>query len=237
LRILLLEDSRRFREVLTEALETIGFAVDSCGLLREARQHIAQSRYSLALVDLGLPDGNGLDLVQEIRAMGRGEPVMIVTASPSARSEYVAYAAGANDYLVKPFDGAVFAARCARLMGRGPPEGAAAATSVDDLLTGGSPLTASERVVLGVLAARFGRVGTIRHLQAALATVGLDATAGALDLAVWLLAQRLQAARNAASIETIRGVGFMLRLRNGARAGHGAKTPKEVSLVWQKADS
>ena len=101
-RILLIEDDERIRKELLDALRGSGFDVDVSVLARHARLALQQD-YDLVLLDLGLPDGDGLDLCRELRAGGRSVPVIILTARDAPEQRVRGLDVGADDYVVKPF--------------------------------------------------------------------------------------------------------------------------------------
>jgi len=101
-RILLIEDDERIRKELLDALRASGFDVDVSVLARHARLALQQD-YDLVLLDLGLPDGDGLDLCRELRASGRSVPVIILTARDAPEQRVRGLDVGADDYVVKPF--------------------------------------------------------------------------------------------------------------------------------------
>jgi DNA-binding response OmpR family regulator len=101
-RILLVEDDERIRKELMDALRASGFDVDVSVLVRHARRALERD-YDLVLLDLGLPDGDGLDLCRELRGKGRGVPVIILTARDAPEQRVRGLDVGADDYVVKPF--------------------------------------------------------------------------------------------------------------------------------------
>lgn len=101
-RVLVVDDEESLRELLELTLEGMGLQVDVAADLAEARGLLGQHRYSLCLTDMRLPDGNGLDLVQQISAQGVDVPVAVITAYGSAENAVAALKAGAFDYLTKP---------------------------------------------------------------------------------------------------------------------------------------
>jgi DNA-binding response OmpR family regulator len=101
-RILVVEDDLRIRRELLDALRGAGFEVEVAVSFRDGL--VAADRdYALVLLDLGLPDGDGLDLVRHLRGNGRGVPILILTARDTPDSRVRGLDAGADDYVVKPF--------------------------------------------------------------------------------------------------------------------------------------
>jgi len=102
LKILLVEDDGRIREEVVDALHALSFSVDVAATLADARA-AAQNDVDLILLDLGLPDGDGLDLCRGLRRAGRGVPIIILTARDSPDQRVRGLDVGADDYVVKPF--------------------------------------------------------------------------------------------------------------------------------------
>lgn len=102
-RILLVEDDVRVRHELRSALAAEGFAVSEAPDLGRARSHDPAS-HSVVLLDLGLPDGDGLAFCRELREAGTITPIIVLTARDAARDRVRGLDAGADDYVVKPFE-------------------------------------------------------------------------------------------------------------------------------------
>jgi two-component system response regulator QseB len=123
MRILLVEDDRMIAEGVRKALRADGFAVDWVQDGEAALTAVAGEPYDLMLLDLGLPKRDGLDVLKTLRARGNALPVLIVTARDAIADRVKGLDAGADDYLVKPFDldelGARMRALIRRHVGRG----------------------------------------------------------------------------------------------------------------------
>jgi len=102
-RLLLVEDERRLAERLARGLREEGFAVDSAATCRAGRERAADNEYDLVLLDLGLPDGSGIELLRRWRREGMDAPVLILTARDLVDEKVEGLDAGADDYLTKPF--------------------------------------------------------------------------------------------------------------------------------------
>jgi len=103
MRLLLIEDDRLLAVGLSSQLEKAGFSVDVTGMAREAMTLGEQEDYRVAVLDLGLPDGNGLDVLRRWRGNNALFPVLILTARGDWHDKVNGLKAGADDYLAKPF--------------------------------------------------------------------------------------------------------------------------------------
>jgi two-component system KDP operon response regulator KdpE len=107
---LIVEDDRDIRRSVCAALETSGWAVHEAETLRQAVAHVRSHDYDLAVVDLGLPDGDGVDLIASIREDSQ-VPIIVLSARSEEQHKVRALDAGADDYVEKPFRVAEFLAR------------------------------------------------------------------------------------------------------------------------------
>ena len=103
MRLLLVEDDPLLQSSLRQSLEQAGFAVDASESAGTAAQLGLQESYRVAVVDIGLPDGNGLEVMQQWRQAGCEMPVLLLTARDSWQDKVNGLKAGADDYLAKPF--------------------------------------------------------------------------------------------------------------------------------------
>ena len=221
MRLLLVEDSSRLRELLTEAVHGAGWRIDAVGAIEEARDAVAVAPYDLFLIDLGLPDGDGLDFIGALRRSGVKTPVLAITARGAIDERIAGLDAGADDYLVKPFNTGELLARCRALMRRAPdatPPTLTAARLTLDVASGlcacgnvDLGLAPRERMVLEILMRDVGRVVQKRKLEHALSEFGDELSSNAVELAVSRLRKKLEPHDSGVALETIRGVGYMLR--------------------------
>ena len=126
MRLLVVEDNRDIRDLLVELLEEDGFAVDGVGRIGAALGALAAHRYDLMVLDLGLPDGSGLDVLQYLRLRGSALPVVMCSGRPNADLRTNLFDAGADAVLDKPFSCAEWLARVRALLRREPLQSAAA---------------------------------------------------------------------------------------------------------------
>jgi DNA-binding response OmpR family regulator len=118
MRLLVVEDEPRISELIKAALERAEFVVDTVRVRADAREALANTPYDAAILDLGLPDGDGLDLLAELRPAGNHIPVLILTARDAVEQRVLGLDAGADDYLVKPFAMSELIARTKALLRR-----------------------------------------------------------------------------------------------------------------------
>ena len=220
MRLLLIEDNAELADLLALQLAPRGFSIDraECGADGLAMAELVA--YPAIVLDLGLPDMDGLDVLRRLRRSRDESPILILTARGRVADRVSGLEAGADDYLVKPFAHEELIARLNVLVRRkGQPGGErlevgdiSYATRERHVEIGGRPqvLSAQELDLLEILMRRSGRVVPKRQLDDQL--FGLSAEVGptALEVAVHRLRKRLQGAAAGAEIHTIRGVGYMI---------------------------
>ncbi|KEP67993.1 transcriptional regulator [Thioclava dalianensis] len=220
MRLLLIEDNRRLASLIRDGLSRQGFAIDWCETANAAKSALAISDYDLLLLDLGLPDEDGLDCIRQIRTGGNTVPILILTARGGLDDRVTGLDAGADDYVIKPIQIAELAARCRALLRRPRTmlgtklqagnvmlESAERAFSV-----AGSPVNATPREVdlLEALLRRSGHVATKQMLDNTLYAMGAEVTPNALEASVSRLRKRLSRAAADVEIRTVHGVGYGL---------------------------
>ena len=102
-KLLLVEDDLFLRSGLTELLEQAGYAVDACASVKEACNNVEKDTYDLIVLDIGLPDGDGIELCKAWRLAGRRMPVLFLTACDEEIQVVRGFDAGGDDYVAKPF--------------------------------------------------------------------------------------------------------------------------------------
>ncbi len=103
MRLLLIEDNERFAALLKRGLTAAGFVVDVLPTAADATAALNTTRFEIVVLDLGLPDADGLDILSEMRRRKDATPVLILTARGSLKDRVNGLGSGADDYLVKPF--------------------------------------------------------------------------------------------------------------------------------------
>jgi len=117
-RLLVIEDEDRLSGILKSKLGDIGFTVDIAGSAGDASAALELINYDAAILDLGLPDGDGLAVLTATRQIGKGLPILILTARDAVEDRVAGLNAGADDYLTKPFAIAELIARIKALLRR-----------------------------------------------------------------------------------------------------------------------
>jgi two-component system, OmpR family, response regulator len=221
MRLLLVEDSQRLQELLSDSLKRAGYGVDVAGDVAEFHTCVASVQYDLIIVDLGLPDGDGLDAIRTLRNAGQGVPVLVITARGSIEDRISGLDGGADDYLIKPFNHAELLARVRALLRR-PSELQGPVLCKGDIeldeATGqtrcsGKPvdIRLSERRLLAILMRRCGSVVPKAAIETALSDFGRELSANAVEALVSRTRKALGDAGSRMAIETMRGVGYRLK--------------------------
>jgi DNA-binding response OmpR family regulator len=219
-RLILAEDSQRLQELLAEALQRAGHCLDIVTTADALLAGVQTASYDLIIVDLGLPDGEGLDAIRTMRAAGISSPILIITARSGVDDRVAGLDSGADDYLVKPFNHAEFLARVRALLRRTPALQAQVLRRGnieldqlnDELRCSGQlvDLRLSERRLLAVLMRRNGVVAKA-SLEEMLGGFGRERSSNAIEVLVSRLRKVLDDHPSGITIETVRGVGYRLR--------------------------
>ncbi|GHB31965.1 response regulator [Salinicola rhizosphaerae] len=232
--LLVIEDDPLLSRSLSQAMSRHGYTVDAFSRLDQANGALKQSRFDLVLLDLGLPDGDGLSLLATLRDRHDATPVLILTARDALEDRVRGLDLGADDYLAKPFSITELEARVRALLRRsqqrldnslrfGPLVLDTGSTSA---WLAGSPLDLPRREfsLLEALMLSTGRIVPRETLEGRL--FGFEAVgANALDVYVSRLRKRL--AGSGLAIRTLRGLGYRLEeTREQRAAGHEEATRK-----------
>lgn len=220
MRILVIEDNQDLSEAIASFLVERGHSVDIAQSLREARLCFGGAEYGAALLDLMLPDGNGLDLLKELRNKRRREVMIIMTAKDQVSERINGLDAGADDYLVKPFDLNEMLARLHAVLRRY--SGAEQqAWQMDDLTLDLARrrvmlqdcevvLTAKEWAVMERLLQTPSTIVTKAQIQDALYAFDTEVGSNTVEVYISQIRRKLRAE----VIETIRGIGYRLGKSN-----------------------
>jgi two-component system, OmpR family, response regulator QseB len=216
MRVLVVEDDRMIAKGLHTALRQDGYAVDGVSDGRSASEALRSSNFDLVLLDLGLPERDGLEVLRDLRRRGDATPVIIVTARDDIENRIEGLDAGADDYIVKPFDLDEVAARMRsvlrRAAGRGDPcirhRGITLNPVSHSVERDGEPvvLSAHEFAVLEALLQRPGAVLSRAQLEDRLYGWNDAIESNAIEVYVHGLRRKI----GSDAIRTLRGVGYFV---------------------------
>ena len=221
--ILVVEDDERIRTALIRALRERGHAVTSAATALAGLQQAVEERPDLVVLDLGLPDLDGRELLRMLRAVS-SVPVIVATARDDDESVVQALDAGADDYVLKPFQSAQLEARIRAVLRRaaGATDAATAPVTVGDLVVdprsrrvtlAGDPveLSPKEFDLLAYLAARAGTVVAKRELLSEVWQLPYGGADKTVDVHLsWLRRKLGESAAEPRLLQTVRGVGVRL---------------------------
>ncbi|MEP6865300.1 MAG: response regulator transcription factor [Deltaproteobacteria bacterium] len=217
MRVVLVEDNPQLANSVAEGLGEDGYAVDVVADAAKAIERGLRRDLDLMILDLGLPDRDGVEVLKELRGAHIHVPILVLTARDAVESRVAALEAGADDYLVKPFAFAELVARIAALVRRaGGPRWAPAnelpIVMRDDLVVEAGGKTASlsprEYALLGCLLRRPGEVVT--RVEILREAFGYDFDPGTNVIDVHLTHLRKKLTGFPVQIETVRGAGIRL---------------------------
>lgn len=220
MRILLVEDEERVASFITKGLRAEGHAIDWVSTAAEAMAMGMDQEFDLVLLDLMLPDGNGLDVLRRIRAHDGAVPIIVVSALGEIDDKVSLLDAGADDYLVKPFAFAELAARV-RANARHGQQSARTLTAGEVTLDTKSrvarrgdlavDLPSREFALLEYLMRHADQVLTRQQLLDAVWGFDFDTGSNVVDVYVGYLRRKLDRPGEPSFIETVRGAGYRVR--------------------------
>jgi DNA-binding response OmpR family regulator len=219
MRLLLVEDNQDLARLLAKGLSSAGFDTDVFGTAGDARTALANVRYSAVILDLGLPDDDGVSILKELRSRGDPTPVLILTARGGVRDRVNGLRDGADDYLVKPFALEELLARVEAILRR-PGQILGISLKLGNLqfdtvgrqaFIDNEPcvFSAREAAVLEILLRRQGRVVPKKNVEDQIFGLSGDVSSNAVEVYVSRLRKQLLDKGARVQIHTIRGVGYM----------------------------
>ena len=220
MRLLLIEDNERFAALLKQGLASASFSVDVLTTAQEATTALAAGRWDVIVLDRGLPDGDGIEVLTKMRQLGDSTPVLILTAHGNLKDRVNGLRSGADDYLVKPFALEELVARLQALLRRpGNLLGLALRlgnltldTVARQVFVGDKPIAFSAReiAVLEQLLRRSGRVVAKTLLESSLYGSAQEVGSNAVEVHVHRLRRHLVEIGASVLVHTVRGVGYMI---------------------------
>jgi DNA-binding response OmpR family regulator len=220
MRILLIEDHKRLAELVVRGLAEAGFRTDAFATADDGLAAAKTVGYDAIVLDLGLPDRDGLDVLRELRAGADARPILILTARDGVDNRVAGLDAGADDYLLKPFAMKELAARLRALLRR--PDAV-----LGKMLTVGNiafdtinrevkvegrsvAIAPRELETLELLMRRAGQVVSRRAIEDRVYGFTDDVQPNAVEAVISRLRKRLSGHNSGAAIHTMRGVGYLL---------------------------
>ncbi|HEX4285093.1 MAG TPA: response regulator transcription factor [Terracidiphilus sp.] len=224
MRLLLVEDEQDIQKFLEQALTEAGYLVDLAPDGRTAESLAHANCYDILIVDLGLPDQDGISLIMRLREVGVNAPVLILSARRSVDDRVRGLELGGDDYLTKPFALAELLARLRNLLKRNSPQGEATKLRVQDLeldllrreaTRAGQvlQLTPQEFVLLEYLCRNAGRVVTRSMILDKVWGMRIQPDTNVVDVHIYRLRGKVDGNQQPPLIKTLRGVGYVLKER------------------------
>jgi DNA-binding response OmpR family regulator len=226
MRVLIVEDNSAFAQLVGERISKSGFDSDKAGSIAQALEAIKAIDYAAIVLDLGLPDTDGLNLLRQLRRQGDATPVLITTARNSLEDRVRGLREGADDFLAKPFSLDELVARLHALLRR-------PGTLIGHTLSAGNveldsdnrqvsingcvvPMRLREALVLEILIRHIGSVVPRRYVEDQLFGLAGEQDSNTVDVYIHRLRRQLLDAKATVLIHTIRGVGYMLKWQDQA---------------------
>lgn len=216
MRVLLIEDDAMIGQAVEQALRNVDYAVDWVRDGEQADTALRTQQYDAVLLDLGLPGRDGLAVLRDLRTRGEQVPVLVITARDAVSNRIDGLDAGADDYLLKPFDVDELLARLRALIrrssGRAEPAWSFGSLEVDTVNRrvhlAGAPVVLSGRewAVLEPLVSRPGQILSRGQLEEKLYGWGDEINSNAVEVYVHKLRRKL----GAQAIRNVRGLGYMV---------------------------
>jgi two-component system copper resistance phosphate regulon response regulator CusR len=222
MKLLLVEDEIEIQNFLRSSLTEAGYGVETAADARTAERLAMASKYDVLIVDLGLPDRDGIDLILRLRQMGVITPVLILSARRSVDDRVRGLEQGGDDYLTKPFALAELLARLRNLLKRGSATGEVTRLRVLDLEldllrreasrnASKLNLTPQEFTLLEYLCRNPGRVVKRSMILDKVWGMRIQPDTNVVDVHIYRLRGKVDAEGLAPMIRTLRGVGYVLR--------------------------
>jgi two-component system response regulator PhoP len=225
MRLLIIEDDATLRESLAAKLSDGGFAVEQAADGREGLYYALEYPIDLAIIDLGLPEMSGLDIIRNLREQGKSYPILILTARDRWEDKVDGLDAGADDYVVKPFHMEEITARVNALLRRSGGWASSLMTAgpvaldmsrqelkVDEVTI---DLTSYEYKIIEYLILRAGQVISKTELTERLYDQDFERDSNVIEVFIGRLRKKMDPGNSIKPIETLRGRGYRFALERG----------------------
>lgn len=231
MKILIVEDQEKLAKLIKKGLKKEGYAVDylTDGNTAQRRIELNYSDYDLIVLDLNLPTKGGLDICRDIRKLNISTPVLVLTANSDLESKVTLFDAGADDYLVKPFEFKELLGRI-RALTRRPKVVLQTELKVYDIVlnpstkkvtVGGKPVefTLKEFRILEYLMQRPNQVLEREDIISNIWDFDFDSFSNVLDVFINKIRNKIDRGRSKSLIETVRGIGYRLVVNGSLKNG------------------
>ncbi|MBR1384016.1 MAG: response regulator transcription factor [Ruminococcus sp.] len=222
MRILFAEDDSALNDAVKKQLENQSFSVDSCSTGSDALDFALYTDYDAIILDIMMPEKDGIEVLRELRKSGKETPVLLLTALDSVSYRVLGLDSGADDYLVKPFDFKELLARI-RVMIRRNTHERSNRLFIDDLVMdcaqhtvarGGVPiiLTNKEFAVLECLLRNKGVILSKEQIEQHVCDYSYEAETNVIKVYIRYLRKKIDDGHERKLIHTVRGFGYVIRL-------------------------
>lgn len=221
MRILVVEDQKDLNEIIVRKLSNEHYSVDSCFTGDDALDFIRCAEYDGIILDIMLPGITGIGVLKEMRAAGNKTPVLLLTALGTVEDRVAGLDAGADDYLVKPFNFEELMARVRAIIRRGGERASSTIISGDLILDSASRhverngkeilLTAKEFDILEYLMQNEGRVLSRDKLSSHIWNYEYDGGSNVIDVYMYHLRKKVDEGFEVKKIVTVKGAGYMVK--------------------------
>ncbi len=228
MRLLIIEDDDTLRETLVRQLEGEGFAVEQAADGREGQYQALEYPVDLAIIDLGLPEISGIDIIRAVRDAGKTYPILILTARDRWQDKVDGLSAGADDYVVKPFHFEEINARLSALLRRSGGWASSVLTAGpvtldmqrQDVRVDGQAieLTSFEYKIIEYLMVKAGEVISKSELTERLYDQDFERDSNVIEVFIGRLRKKLDPDNSLKPIETLRGRGYRFALERNQAA-------------------
>lgn len=221
MRLLVVEDQKDLNEIIVRKLTNEHYSVDACYTGDDALDFIRCAEYDGIILDIMLPGTTGIGVLREMRASGNNTPVLLLTAMGTVEDRIAGLDAGADDYLVKPFDFNELLARVRAIVRRGGERAGNVISSGDLTLDSASrtvtrggqeiKLTAKEFDILEYLMQNQGRVLSRDKLSNHIWNYDYDGGSNVIDVYMYHLRRKIDRDFDEKKIQTVKGAGYMIK--------------------------
>ncbi len=221
MRLLVVEDQKDLNEIIVRKLKSEHYSVDACYTGDDALDFIRCAEYDGIILDIMLPGITGIGVLREMRAAGNNTPVLLLTAMGTVEDRVAGLDAGADDYLVKPFDFSELMARVRAIVRRGGERAGNVMSSGDLTLDtdsrtvtrGGKEikLTAREFDILECLMQNQGRVLSRDKLSNHIWNYDYDGGSNVIDVYMYHLRRKIDKDFDEKKIQTVKGAGYIIK--------------------------